>query len=332
MLQRIGIVVLLALVLGCKVAASPADIVRKAYNAEQTAVFSGRLTNMVSMDGRTQTATVNINRSASKLRMEYDSGPMSGVVVIEDGKLVYTLVKSSKMVYAALPPPATDRVKLLLSNYTPVASGKDKVAGRVAVVIKLQPKMPGNPKLVLWVDEKTGIILRSERYLHTGALATRSAYNSISFNPVFSTALYALPKQWRRVNTDAASNPLSADQVKKLAGFKPLEPLYVPKGYVRDGYFLRKTGSGKIAAVLKYTDGLNSITVFERVCGNGQGRGKGMGYGRRMRAGNMGMGKNRCMTKSEPFGIVGEAQVNSIMITVTADISQSQIQKITNSF
>jgi negative regulator of sigma E activity len=264
--------------------------------------------------------------------MEYASGPMSGVVVIEDGKSVYTLVKSTKMVYAAIPPPATDRVKLLLSNYTPVASGKEKVAGRLTDVISLQPKTPGNPKLVLWVDEKTGIILRSERYLHTGVLATRSTYSSISFSPVLSSTLYTLPKQWRRVNTGAASNPISADQIRKLAGFKPLKPLYVPKGYILDGFFLCRTGSGKIAAVLKYTDGLNSITVFERECGNGQGRGMGRGYGRRMRAGNMGMGKNRCMTKSEPFGIVGEAQVNSIMITLTADISQSQIQKITNSF
>jgi outer membrane lipoprotein-sorting protein len=332
MLQRIGIIALLALVVGCEVAASPADIVRKAYSAEKTAVFSGKLTNTVNMAERNQNATVTIYRSNSKLRMEYTSGSMNGVVVIEDGKSVYTLVKSSKMVYVAIPPPATDHVKLLLSNYIPVTSGKEKVAERVTDIIRLQPKTPGNPKLVLWVDEKTGIILRSERYLHTGTLATRSTYNSISFKPVVSTTLYAVPKQWRRVNTGAASNPISADQVQKSAGFKPLKPSYVPKGYVLDGYFLRRTGSGKIAAVLKYTDGLNSITVFERECGNGQGRGKGMGYGRRMRAGNMGMGKNRCMTKSEPFGIVGEAQVNSIMITVTADLNPSQIQKIANSF
>ena len=332
MLWRIGVIALLALVLGCEVAASPADIVRKAYSAEKTAVFSGKLTNTVNIAGRAQTAAVTIHRSKSKLRMEYTSGPMIGVVVIEDGKSVYTLVKSSKMVYVAIPPPATDHVKLLLSNYTPVASGKSKVAARGTDVIRLQPKTPGNPKLILWVDEKTGVILRSERYLHTGALATRSAYSSISFSPALSTVLYTVPKQWKRVNTGAASNPISANQVQKSAGFKPLKPSYVPKGYVLDGYFLRRTGSGKIAVVLKYTDGLNSITVFQRECGNGQDRGKNRGYGRQMRAGNQGMGKNRCMTKSEPFGIVGEAQVNSIMIAVTADLHPSQIQKIANSF
>lgn len=332
MLQRISVIALVALVLGCKAGASPADIVRKAYSVEKSAVYAGKLTNTVQISGRTLNSTVNIYRSALKLRMEYTSGPMNGVVVIEDGQAVYRLDKSAKTVYVSLPPPVTSNVKLLLANYIPVAAGKESIAGQAAEVIKLQPKKTGNPRIVLWVDSKTGVILRSERYLHTGILATRSTYNSINYKSASSRSLYSIPGEWKKVDAGATGHPLSIVQVQKSAGFKPLQPSYIPGGYVFGGYFLRQTGSGKIAVVIKYTDGLNSITVFQRECGSGRGRGRGMGYGRRLQAGNKGQGKNRCLTRSEPFGLVAEAQVNTIIVTVTADISKPQLQKIANSF
>lgn len=323
-IPRIGVLMLLLLACVSRLFASPADIVTRAYNVDKKLVYSGKLLNAVNVNGRTVQAFVSVHRSKSNLRMEYTSGPMRGTVVIENENAVYTLRKSERTAYLAYPAPADSKVSLLLKNYKPLLLGTQKVAGRPADIINLQPKIAGNPKVKLWIDRSTGLILRSERYLHSGKLATRSTFESIDFTPNIPNSIFVLPKQWKKINVQCENCPVSVENVRKTVGFTPVLPSYVPKGYVLEGYFLRQMGCGNHVAVVKYTNGLNSITIFQRTCGMG----KGMQRGR----GQKGYGMNRCITKSEPFGNIAQTRIKDINITVSGDISKTQIEKIANKF
>lgn len=48
----------------------------------------------------------------------------------------------------------------LLKNYDVVSAGKSRVAGQVAVLVRLTPKEQGKYHFTLWLEQKTGILLR----------------------------------------------------------------------------------------------------------------------------------------------------------------------------
>jgi len=322
-------------VLACSAWASPADLVRKAYSAEKSAVYTGTLSNSVFLRGQAERSSVTMYRLRDKSRMDYTSGPMLGSVVIDNGSSVCRLDKLSQTVYVAAPPPSPDNVKLLLTNYNAVPLGTESVAGRKAHIIRLEPRMPGNPKAKLWIDTASGIVLQNERYLHNGKLATRSVFTTIKFASTLPASLFSLPKQWKTVRIDADTPSVTASKLRGEVGFDPLKPSYLPRGYAFYGHFKRYTGSGKPAAVLKYTDGLNSITVFERMSGIGTGgKGQGRGLGRRWRRGGTGpaTGRGQCIMRSDLQAEVAEIEVKGIIVTVTADIDPKQLRQIAESF
>lgn len=332
MLHRLCLCVAIA-VLASGSWATPADLVRNAYSAEKNAVYTGTLSNTVYIGGKAERSSVTIYRLRAKSRMEYSSGPMLGSVVIDNGSSVCRLDKSSQTVHVAVPPPSPDNVKLLLSNYNAVSLGTESLAGRKANVIRLEPRTSGNPKAKLWIDTVSGVVLQNERYLHNGKLATRSVFTSIKFTSTLPSSLFSLPKHWKTVRTDTDTSSVTASRLRSEVGFDPLKPSYLPRGYAFDGHFKRYTGSGKPAAVLKYTDGLNSITVFQRLSGIGTG-GRGRGLGRRWRSGGPGptTGRGRCILRSDMQAEIAEIEVRGIMITVTADIDPKQLKQIAESF
>ncbi len=333
MLRRLSLCAALA-VFAVSGWASPADVVRKAYSAEKTAVYAGTLSNTVYLQDRGQQSSVKMHRNRARSRMEYTSGPMRGDVVIDDGKAVYRLDQSSHTVYVALSPPASDNVKLLLSNYNSVSLGTETVARRKCQVVRLEPNTSGNPKAKLWIDTQTGVVLRNDRYSYDGKPATKSVFTAIEFPSKMSAALFTPPAQWKKVTITSDTSPLSVARIKAETGFEPLKPTYLPQGYVLEGYYNRHTGSGRPAAVIKYTDGLNSITIFERLIGAGRGMGRGQGAGQGRRGGgrsNYGLGRGPCVMRSDPQAQVAEIEVSGILVTVTANMDPKLVRRIAES-
>lgn len=335
MLHRLSLCAVLA-VFAVSGWASPVDMVRKAYSAEKTAVYAGTLSNTVYLQGRGQQSSVKMHRNGARSRMEYTSGPMRGDMVIDDGTAVYRLDQSSQTVYVAISPPASYNVKLLLASYNPVSLGTETVARRESQVVRLEPRTSGNPKAKLWIDTQTGVVLRNERYSYDGKLATKSVFTAIEFPSKLSVALFTPPPQWKKVTFTSDTSPVTVARIKAETGFEPLKPSYLPQGYVLEGYYNRHTGSGRPAAVLKYTDGLNSITVFERLIGAGRNKGRGRGAGQGWRGGGgrsaPGSGRGQCVMRSDPEAHVAEIEVSGILVTVTANMDPRLVRRIAESF
>ncbi len=311
--------------------ASPADLAKKAYSAEQSASFTGVMVNTVFLPGGAESSIVKTQRLRSKSRMDYLSGPLRGTTVLEHGRSVYKLDKASSSITATTTAERPSSLELLLANYRVVDAGAARVAGRRVQALRLEPKQTGNPKVKLWVDSLTNVVLRNERYLYDGRLAARSEYRSIDYTSVPRTSAFALPAGWRRIAASSGAQTMSMDRLKAKVGFALLKPSYVPSGYVLAGSFLQTTGRGMPMAALKYTNGLTTISVFEHRCpGGGQGCG-GCGMGRR-RAMGMGRGCGQCILRSDPQAQVAQRFVGDLMVVVMGNVSPRMVQKMAESF
>ncbi|HEY3284813.1 MAG TPA: sigma-E factor regulatory protein RseB domain-containing protein [Armatimonadota bacterium] len=143
--------------------------------------------------------------------------------------------------------PAEERLSLLLRNYRLKREGTGQVAGRKATVLSISPRRPGNPSQTLWIDDDTGIVLRNQLRNCFGAMVSDTAFVKLDLNPGPANKL-----------------PFPDPPKRPEPGFLLLRPTYVPTGYqyvATEGIEIR----GQQAAHLMYTDGLNTISLFQRI-------------------------------------------------------------------
>ena len=318
--------------------ASPnaAGILRDSYAAEKKLQFAGRLTTkVVCRAGVPPSADVKIVRSGRMSKMEYLSGPSAGTSIIDDGKSMIRLVTSSRTAYVSKTPEAPEQLDLLLANYTPVLAGSGKIAGRECYEIKLAPKCVGNPWKKLWIDKTSHLTLKTERYGSDGALVSSTEYGSVDYSARPTASQFRVPSGWKTVNLAGAPG-VGLSAIQKAVGFAPIRPNYVPKGYKFDDYYLQNTPKCTPFAGLRYTNGLNTISVFERKggcfgpgygCGRGRGRGRGCGRG-----GCSSAEPGCCLLVNEPQAKMVHTTVGDLTVIVVGDIALTELQKMANSF
>ena len=328
MKQVVALCTIIILFAQASAIATPAEVAEKAFSSEQRTSFSGVMVNTVYLPEGAQSSIVRVQRLRSKSRMDYTSGPLRGVTLVDDGQSVYRISKASKSVVTTSTAERPSNLKLLLANYNALGAGTEMIAGRRAQVLRLDPKHAGNPKVKLWVDSKTGVVLRNERYLYNGKLAARSEYKSINYSSIPQVSSFTPPAGWHIMTAPAGAHAISAKQLESKVGFSLLKPSYVPSGYVLAGHFLQTTGRGMPMAALKYTNGLNTISIFEHRCSGGMGCGGcGFGRGRGMRR-----GCGQCILRSDPQAEIAQRFVGSVMIVVMGNVSPSLAEKMANSF
>jgi len=329
--------VLISLIISASAYASPnaSDILRKSYAAENQVTFSGRLTTTVYRGGAAASAEVNVFRSGRRSRMEYVTGPSAGTVIIDDGSSMIRLDSSARTAYVSQIPNAPERLGLLMSNYAPVMIGTSRIAGRECYELKLGPKCKCEPSKKLWIDKQSQVALKTEGYGSDGRIASSTAYSRIDYSARPSATLFQIPRGWQAVRT-AAESAVGLDAVRKAVGFTPVKPGYVPKGYRFDDYYVRNMPKCAPFAGLRYANGLNTISVFERKggcfgpgfrCGRGRG---GPGCGRGMGCGRAGAGC--CVLMDDPQARMAHTIAGDLTVIIVGDIAASELQKMGNSF
>jgi peptidoglycan-N-acetylglucosamine deacetylase len=151
----------------------------------------------------------------------------------------------------------------ILASYTVAFAATEQVAGRPARLIDVRSQYPGRPRLRIWIDTATRLILRYERYGPDGALREASAFLSLRINPVLSPDLFVLtPPPGAQVVTRRPGRNLALDEIGQRVGFTPRLPGYLPAGYtlVRSRIM---TIRGRRAATLAFSDGVSTLTLFE---------------------------------------------------------------------
>jgi len=149
---------------------------------------------------------------------------------------------------------SADDLPLLLRNYQVVATGMETVAGREVQGYLIRPKRPGNPSKRIWLDRESGLMLKSALRNWEGKPVVESEFRQIKIgrNLPEAASQCRLPPE-----------PAPAPHPRPRLDFTPVQPSYLPAGYQYQGQEVIMA-RGRPTAHLRYSDGLNTISLFEQ--------------------------------------------------------------------
>ena len=262
-------------------AADPEELVRTAWAEGRKVALEGRQkVQMAGAGGKLLQVDARVMTSPEgQVKIEYLSEPLAGVTVWENGQRTYRFNPKLERLTVATKrgtPEDLERQELqLLQNYDARVAGRERIAGRTAVLVELRPRSRGDLWKRVAIDPETGVILASEdrrgerevlrsirftevRYLPPGQETPESAFRPSA----------ELLEKYGTARPGDTSSRFEPEALSRLIGFEVRVPTWVPKGYIfRGAYQTPCTCSvPHQAARLEYSDGLNTITLFQ--CGH----------------------------------------------------------------
>jgi outer membrane lipoprotein-sorting protein len=256
--------------------AEAAEIVRRALAAEGKIPYKGSKVSEQPVNGRLVKSVALVARRPPDLRrIHFVSAPLDGVTVWRNKNLTYR--HDPKMgtleIYDRSDMRAEDegsKRKLVLSNFEPRLEGEETVAGRSAYRILLAPRHAGDAWHRVWIDKETHLRLGIEDYDGKNRLIRRTRFQEVTFEAMEPEAFLPPPsvmKSARKTYSDE-EQPKSVGHVSSVLGFQIKLPSYVPGGYRLKGAYTYpcKCGCEKPAAQVRWTNGLNTISMFQ--CGH----------------------------------------------------------------
>ncbi|MCC6442910.1 MAG: hypothetical protein IT210_05560 [Armatimonadetes bacterium] len=195
--------------------------------------------------------------------------PDTGRIVFEDGRRLFQYEPASRMLLMTREAqgmrigPRQEGI-LLRHNYRAQAMGRGRVAGRPAVKVWVAPRYAGNASRIFWADAETGLPLRTEYLSPEGRVQALAYFTRIAYPKSLDKKLLALPDSRRlhRRTLPPLTETASVSHLESRAGFDILLPVTLPSGYVFTGGSLTRAGA-KPSVTLRFTDGLNSISIFQ---------------------------------------------------------------------
>ena len=179
--------------------------------------------------------------------------------------------------YAAVEHDATEmaakRFAMLLDNYEVKWLKDDTIAGRAVEIVEIHPINPidgaKGPGKQLGIDKETGLTVLTTTYNYQWQPVMSSTLSEIDFSPTITAATFPSPTAMHDV---AKKKPWMAremgshrDEVARLTGVVPPQPKELPRGFAFDAVGIHRcetVGAPSHAALTRYTDGLNTLTVF----------------------------------------------------------------------
>lgn len=212
-----------------------------------------------------------------------------------------------------------ENLNLLFTSYNISQLPDECVAGRETYVLFLAPKYSGNPGLKMWIDKKTFLILKQERYNSEGKLIISSAFTEIHFErKVSQEELNGIPKSVEKKEFPSRRIIYNLQKLKEETKFPLSFPEYLPAGYNFRGAI--SLGNGK-TVVLTYTNGLETIVFFQSPAVNVRTRGDHKIFFRK----KLGQLESRVGAKTLVWTEKGKTFV------LIADISEAELAKMAES-
>ncbi|UCH35716.1 MAG: hypothetical protein JSV65_05025 [Armatimonadota bacterium] len=230
------------------------QLLRHSKEAERNHSYRGARISRMYFPKYTVTATSHvIHRRPDTTRIEYLApAPLSGTIMLQIGQDRWRRHPREGGWRRAAEAPDSDALNLLMRNYILRVGQGAEVAQRECLLLVVAPRHDGNPSKRMWIDRATGLVLRTELLNWKQENISTSAFREIEIDPDLSdhSALLTPPK------------PPQAPPAPVALGFQPIHPQYVPSGYEFIGTSTTAIG-GYPAAHLRYTDGLNTISLFQ---------------------------------------------------------------------
>lgn len=304
-------------------------IVRRAQEHAARHSYSASAQTRVTCQGKPVQSRVRIfHMQPNKCRMEFISEPLKGVVVGHNGTNNWRYdPRTGRLIVGdnADCGGTGKKLDLLLDNHRIALAGRDRVADREAYSLTVRPKDSSRIRKRLWMDKQTFVILRQEEYDSHGRLQSSTRFSSIRFARGFPDRLFEPPTAEARITERRSSAAMPIARLSDRLGFSVREPGYVPAGYKLDGarLFECPCECPHQSAYLRYSNGLNSISVFEAKAGSGCRAGSGCGR----QQGPTG----RCEIKRADCGEITQFERHGVEFVVVADVDSRELRKVADS-
>lgn len=259
------------------------------FRADNNLTYSAISDTTAFVGEKTIKASARVMRAPGKLMVKFLSGPLNGMETGYSERWIWRQVKAGPMTpYAEIPETsqqlASRRFGLMLQNYEAVLGQSEVVNGRNTAVVELQPWRPAEgatgPARRLFIDLETGLTLRIDSYNYNRQPIMQTTLRDLDLEPSVSPASFVVPseivKAAKQQSWQAEEMKPSAEQFQNLAersGIYPPVPRHVPAGFELEGYGLHRCGessNGEMAVLSRYTDGINSLTIFAMRLEKGQ--------------------------------------------------------------
>ena len=243
---------------------------RAAASALRRVSYEGTRTVTVWAAGVTALQIHEYHQAPDSTRLEYRAaGDQPERIVVISGDTQTTYIPARNQVVRAPAPRALEEAPVqqllpqLARNYDVRFDGTDEVAGRPTRIIDVQSRFPNRPHLRLWVDDKTRLILRFERYGPDDTLRQASAFIAITINPPFAAGLFDIEaRPGVQVQTRQPAEKLTIEEIAARVGFIPQLPAYLPSGYKIVGSRVVDL-HGVPTVAFQFFDGVANLTLFE---------------------------------------------------------------------
>jgi negative regulator of sigma E activity len=163
---------------------------------------------------------------------------------------------------------AEDSLSRVLANYRAIVAPGDIIAGRKTTSLVLVNKHTGERVMRLWLDSQTHLVLKKEEYHGNGAVASETRFEELRYTSVIPTALFSTDASGfaQVAGRDYATPTADVDRIIHEAGFTPIKPTNLPRGFALAGGDVT-TVNGVRTLHLTYSDGLRTLSLFENASG-----------------------------------------------------------------
>ena len=282
-----------------------------------------------------------VHRGAGRAAIHYLDGPARDAWVFREGGRVWRGGGRATRPLALEADADMQRLDpdLLARNYVARVMGNEEIAGRPAVHLALRRRHAGGG-LHMWLDRDTHFPLRTVITDHAGRAVSDTAYETIDYR-VGPPTMPPPPEGAREPGFSV--RPTTPEEAAREAGFRPLQPSYLPRGFEPAGWHLHRFRGGRGPAVaLRCTDGLAGLSVIQmktadRRGGPGKRRGAGPGAEKHPHRPGAAPGPDRPHVPrrldAPPAGKGGKAlrEHGDITVIVIGELPQDELQRVADS-
>ncbi len=269
-MRRAGLVAAMVLVASAGASQelpTPLAILRRAVEAPLRIDYEGvRVMTAVRQDGAETVRVAVWHLHPHAYRMEFLSPlRLAGRLVLDDGSATWHYEPSLHLAIRgpSLARPDPSQVEPVPENYVARLLGVDQVAGRPAYLLALLPKAEGVTRR-FWVDRLTGLVLKWEEADAERGVYFTSTFTRITFGPLPPEIFrFHRPAGVRVVELSGKPRALARlSELSRAVGFPVAAAAQLPEGFRYLGGGVSRFG-GLLAAVLWYSDGATTVSVFQ---------------------------------------------------------------------
>lgn len=249
--------VLLAVTLATAIptrAADLRDLLRRSVTAERQFSFQGTKLLTHHVGGQETNGAAKVyHRSPDQTLLVGINGSLAGSRVLQLGRENYQKPngESFRQVDHA---PFLDATELMLKNYTLRQMRVEPIARRKCIMVSIEPRYPGNPRKLVWLDVKTALPLKTQIWSPEGLLTDESVFLTIQYKPRLINALFRLPTNTVRELWPFANPDFDIAEV-------PVTGL--PRGYQLIETATRRIPGRGVVSIQRYSDGLNTLSLLQ---------------------------------------------------------------------